>query len=175
MLDCNTSDSVAENARAARRAGRCGAATTSTFRAILVGLAVVTGFVPWMTGCKKTESNDDSRGVDIRGRQPDSSVELVVESVNALCDPKRSLEQSDHLGFLRTTARDNPRLLLPYLRDARRTVVTSEGPHLKLTHMPYPVWKEIDSILCDQYRTTSHSSMAAAAEYWEHCVNGQAK
>jgi hypothetical protein len=96
----------------------------------------------------------------------DSPERTISAAVDALCNITREGEQKEHLEVLRHAARESPLLLLPYLNDGRETKVFSEGKFFKNDHLPYPVWQEVDIILCHQYGVKKHESRADAAECW---------
>lgn len=125
----------------------------------------------WSTGCGKEESHDEEsqeeKPLDMKGR--------VRASVGALCEGGEDAELRLHLDLLRQAARDHPELLLPYLRDVRGTMVTTEGPHASNRHPPYPVWREVDRILCEYHGIEEHGSMPVASEYWERFLSGGKK
>ena len=139
-------------------------------------LLALSGWVSGSTGCGKQETQDIVRSVRNPGEKPLDIQGQIRASVDAVCNDGNDEEElKQHLDSLKEAARDRPELLLPYLRDARQTIVTTEGPHFSVRHPPYQVWRTIDGILCTYHGIQYHESMAAASEYWEGFLSGGRK
>ena len=104
---------------------------------------------------------------------PEGQVRAMVDGLFG--DSERPDKSREQLDALEKIAKDNPELLLPYLRDERQTSVLTECRAMSNEHVPYPVWKEIDMVLGNAYRVGYHESMESAAVHWERFVADRKK